>query len=281
MMRDMDVTSTVGAFLHLADLQSVEERIEAWTTEYEAGFPDIFATYYAGWGSPARREHAARSAPDLVAGLRDRERKALGLVTSAAQSLVADRLLDDLDFQVVLLVGGGSSNGWTAKAVDVETLYLALEVLPKSPFDTALVFYELIHLAHNRRAGIDVWPQTVVGSLFCEGLATAASRRLVPGLSDSGYLWFDEQHNEWVRECADRSARIRTMVHSELETTAEESMLNLFSARPGSSVPTRCGYWLGDSLVDAALAGGHSVDDLMRLTYDEASQLMKEGLLHT
>ena len=273
-MQNVQVTSTVDEFLRLANLRTAEERVEAWTEVYESAFPAAFATYYPSRGSPARREPAAREAPNLVASMAEREQRALELVVSAADSLTAQHALDDLDFQTVLLVGTSSANGWTARLSGVPTLFLALEMLPEPPFDGVLIHHELMHISHDQRARIDGWPESVAGSLFCEGLATAASRRLVTGLSDSAYLWFDDNHAPWVSECADQSKRIRAMARSELDSTTDAIVATLFSARPSSPLPTRCGYWLGDQLFHAALQSGHSLDHLARLTYDEACEFL-------
>jgi len=78
-------------------------------------------------------------------------------------------------------------------------------LLGDPPYDGIVISHEALHLAHMHH-GAATWPDDIGACLIQEGVATAASRELRPGLSDSAYLWTDDQYDRWVRECREASA---------------------------------------------------------------------------
>jgi hypothetical protein len=270
----VQITSTVEAYLELAAIADPERRVAAWPERYEAAFPEVFATYYSSWGSAAGREQAARSAPELAATIRAREARARELVAAIAASFVAAGLLDSPDLSVVLLVGTGGSNGWVTPYAGRETLFLALERLGEAPYDELLVVHEALHVAHEAAAGIEGWPETVAAGLFMEGFAVAVSRRLRPGHPDSAYLWFDDDHADWVAECEREYDELRAQVLSALDSADDDTVAHLFTTRPGSTLPPRAGYWLGDRMLGDLLGSGRTPAALAGLSYELARRLL-------
>jgi hypothetical protein len=127
---------------------------------------------------------------------------------------------------------------------------VALELLGDPPYDGTLVSHEALHVAHMHHGAETAWPEDIGASLVQEGIATAASRLLHPGLSDSAYLWTDEQHGPWVRECRDSESALTAFVLDEMATPVEAPHVKgLFAPDcQAPALPTRSGYWLGDVL---------------------------------
>jgi len=130
-----------------------------------------------------------------------------------------------------------------------QSLFLALEFLGGPPFDGVLVSNGTLHLAHNQH-GAAGWPEDVGALLIQEGLAIAVSRELHPGLSASGYLWTDDQHDSRVRQCSRSRRAVTSMVLEEITTSADEpNVRGLFAAdSQARTLPSRSGYcWETDS----------------------------------
>lgn len=269
--------STVPEYLQLLEVPEGEPRRAAWVDDYEAAHPAVFATYYRSWGNPDGRAAAADAVSQLAKVIPQREARARSLVERAGQDLVEIGVLDHPEIPVVLLVGGHTSNGWVADLEGVSSLFLALELLGEPPVDDVLVVHEAAHFGHLARSAA-WWPDTVAETLFSEGLAVALSRRLRPGLDDTAYLWFDDIHEAWVGECRSREDEIREIVLDGLERTDSDLVAQLFSAKPGSPLPTRCGYWLGDLLLGTLLNGGATPLELVDLTYPEALAVVRAAL---
>ncbi|MGC4110399.1 MAG: hypothetical protein QM747_08260 [Nocardioides sp.] len=263
----MRVTSTVPGYVALADIPP-DRRESAWTDVYEAAYPEIFATYHSGWGKHERCLAAAVDVPSEAPRILAVEARARALLEETERSFRADGLLSD-DLDVVLLVGGHTSNGWITELDETVTLFLALEFLGDPPYDGVLASHEAFHVAHSRH-GADGWPEDGAASLFQEGIATAISRQLHPGLDDSAYLWFDDRHDDWVRECAASERAIVRRALDHLGTSYDEKVCRaLFTTQDDEhELPPRAGYWLGDLLVRRLLAE-HPSSEL--LTWDHAT----------
>lgn len=245
----MRLTSTVPAYLALAEIEDDAAREAAWSEMYEAAHPEVFAIYYSAWGLPARRAGASLDVPRLAPAMPAVEERARGLALEAEAFFTDQGLLDD-ELDVVLLVGAHTSDGWVTELDGRDTLFLALEFLGDPPYDAMLLSHEAFHVAHARR-GARGWPETCASSLFMEGLAVAVTRDLHPGLSDSSYLWFDDSHGAWVEECAALSGRIAARALAELDTSYDALVVRaLFTIQDAEKeLPPRAGYWLGDQVV--------------------------------
>jgi hypothetical protein len=98
-------------------------------------------------------------------------------------------------------------------------MFVALELLGDPPYDGMLFAHEAVHLAHIHHGAAN-WPDDVASHLIQEGVATAASRELHLAQSDSGYLWNDDQHDSWVRQCREAERALITIVLEEMTTPA-------------------------------------------------------------
>lgn len=244
----MRVSSTVPGYVALAEVPD-SRRETAWTETYEAAYPEIFQTYHSAWGRHERCLAAAADVPRLAPQMAELEARARDLIDLSERSFRADGLLDD-DLDIVLLVGGRTSNGWVTELGDTVSLFLALEFLGEPPYDGVLVSHEAFHVAHSRH-GAATWPEDCAASLFQEGIAVAISREIHPGLEESAYLWFDDAHTEWVAACEGAEAAIVRRAQEQLGTSYEEIAVRaLFTIQEDEKdLPPRAGYWLGDRLV--------------------------------
>lgn len=258
--------STTDAYLRLLEVPAGPQRQAAWAEAYEAAHPDVFDVYYDGRGDPARRHDAADAVEELAPSIPEREERAANLVRFTASSMQQRGWLDRAELRTVLMVGSGTSNGWVAHHEGEPTLFLALESLPAPPFDTVLVAHEAAHVAHALGSAMTTWPTTVQGMTFVEGVAVAASRELCPGLSESAYLWFDEDHAAWVQECQEAATVIEALAASAWTSDDDAVRGRLFQGgSEPATVPSRAGYWLADRQAERALMTA-SLADLLTWT---------------
>ncbi|MGC1283153.1 MAG: hypothetical protein WA895_09495 [Streptosporangiaceae bacterium] len=272
----MRLTSTVAEYQALASIEDYADRLKAWTTDYEAAHRDVFDVYYRSYSDPRRRTAAVADVSRISPLVREREARAQALARQTEQDFRAQGLLDELD--VVLLVGNHTANGWIAEFHGRQSLFVALELLGDPPYDAIVISHEALHLAHMHH-GAATWPDDVGGCLIQEGVATAASRDLHPGFPDSGYLWTDDRHDLWVRECRDAETALTAVVLHEMATPAEAPHVRgLFAPDcQASGLPPRSGYWLADLLAQHWLSQ-HSLRDVLLWEHTEATDRASNDL---
>src|SRR3954453_7126342 len=270
-------TSTVDPYLGLAAIDDDRRQRAAWTETYEAAYRGIFETYYRAWGLRERSLAAAGDVPRLAPTMREVEQQARTLVRHTERAFRAAGLLDD-DLDVVLMVGGHTSNGWVTELDGREVLFLALEFLGDPPYDGVLVSHEAFHVAHSRH-GAGQGPEDGASALFQEGVATAISREIHPGLADSAYLWFDDAHAGWVRDCETAEIAIVRRALEHLDTSYDELVVRaLFTTREEErELPPRAGYWLGDRVVRVLLAR-HPSSELLEWEHTTQRAALAEAL---
>jgi hypothetical protein len=270
------VTSTVPGYVALGDVPG-HLREAAWTDVYESAYPEIFETYHSGWGKHERCLAAAADVPAEAPRISAVESRARDLVEQSERSFRTDGLLTE-DLDVVLMVGGHTSNGWVAELGETVTLFLALEFLGEPPYDGVLVSHEAFHVAHSRH-GADAWPEDGAASLFQEGIAVAISRETHPGLDDSAYLWFDDAHTDWVADCAAAETAVVRRALEHLATPYDDlSCRALFTIQDDErDLPPRAGYWLGDRLV-RRLLDTHPTSTLLRWDHATATTALAAEL---
>lgn len=268
----MEILSTANAWQTLARISDADERETAWSDDYEAGFPTVFDVYYSAWGDRGRRRDAALQAPELVTRIRAAESRAQALLRQAEGDLRDRGLLSEDDLYAVLLVGVHTSNGWVVEHAGQRTLFLALEFLGLPPHDDLLVVHELTHIA-QAQLSVATHARTYPASLavMVEGVATATTRVLRPGLTDSEYLWMDDDHHQWVDRCRTNAPRIAATLLEHLDTPDHaDAVAPLFRNLSDRHIPARSGYWAGDQIAQGLLHQGHTLLDLAGINPETA-----------
>ena len=267
----MEIISTVEAWREMAELPNADDRAAAWVTNYEATFPSVFEVYYSAWGSPAQRGDAASQAPILIDQILAAEGRARHLVAHAENDFREAGLLQE-ELCVVMLVGAHTSNGWVAEHKGQRSLFLALEYLGTPSFDDLLVVHELSHVVQAQlspAAGARTYASSL--AVMVEGAATATSRVLRPGHTDSAYLWMDDDHQEWLNNCDASAAAIASLLLRHADTPDDDgAVAPLFRNRPGHGIPARAGYWAGERIARAMLQDGTDLRDLLSMKPPEA-----------
>ncbi|MGH3428353.1 MAG: hypothetical protein ACRDQZ_12430, partial [Mycobacteriales bacterium] len=238
---------------------------------YESRWPKVLSSYYrTGHGTPEHREDAAQQ---LLPGWR--AWKAAGVRAHQLVSEASVRFGRDLglvaELPYVVMVGVGDSNGWVTPFEGRSTLFLAVELLPGMPYDEILVLHELGHVAHQAQASIDDDESSVADVLLQEGLATALSARLRPGLEPDEYLWFGRPDgvSRWRQACYEAWDHCVAQLTDVADSREDADLRRFFSGGVGSStdgVPGRAGY----------LLGALGVEYLLRTV--PAEQLLREPL---
>ena len=114
---------------------------------------------------------------------------------------------------------------------------IALESLPAPPLDAVLVLHEAVRYAQLKLAAPD-WPEHVGARLHQEGIATALTRQLRPGLTDSAYLWFDDAHQQWAQTCTQQEHEILRRLQANFDNRDPRIADEFFGNRP-TTLPTR------------------------------------------
>lgn len=272
----MRLISTVADYQKLATIEDEASRLQAWTAQYEAAHRDVFDVYYRFYSDPRGRDAAAADVPRISPLVGEWESRAETLARQTEQEFRAQGLLDELN--VVLLVGNHTANGWIEEFHGRQTMFVALEFLGVPPYDGMLFSHEALHLAHMRHGAAN-WPEDVASHLVQEGIATAASRERHPGLSDSAYLWNDDRHDWWVRDCRAAQRALATLVLDQMATPVEAAHVKgLFAPDcQAGTLPARSGYWLGDRLAQHWLSK-HGLRDVLGWNHAEASDRASDDL---
>ncbi|QKE85150.1 hypothetical protein [Arthrobacter sp. NEB 688] len=199
------------------------------------------------------------------------EERARQLLAQAEQEFRDYDLLDD-ELHAVLMVGTHTSNGWVAELNGRRTLFLALEYLGEPPCDDLLVVHELSHVVQGQRSPA-ARASTYASSraVMLEGAATATSRVLRTGRSDSAYLWMDEHHQAWVHDCHGSSRMLarHLMQHHDVPDD-HDVVAPHFRNQTREGIPPRSGYWVGDQIAQGILEQGTDIGSLLSITPEQA-----------
>lgn len=267
----MEIVSTVGAWQEVARMPDADDRVAAWITSYESRFASIFDVYYSAWGTPSRRREAALQAPVLLDQIMAAEDRARYLLARAENDFRERGLLDG-ELHAVLMVGAHTSNGWVAEHNGRRSLFLALEYLGVAPHDDLLVVHELSHVVQAQLSpatGARTYESSL--AVMVEGAATATSRVLRPGHTDSAYLWMDEHHASWLDDCKASASAIASLLLRHGDTPDnDEAVALLFRNRATPGIPARSGYWAGEQIARTMLQDGYGLHDLLSVCPDEA-----------
>jgi hypothetical protein len=269
-----DLVTPFLAFADRARASPPPDLAAAWQAEIVEPYRHLFDAI-TDWVPPERADTVLPGLVRLAASWRDALAVAVA-AASEAERILAGAVEVGETIPVTVLVGLGAANGWAAPVDGVPRLFLAVERLPPAPYDVVLALHELVHLLHLR-SGARSWPQDRVdATLFSEGLATYVTMSLLPDISTSGHLWWDDDHGLWADRCAELEPTLRKGLLNSLGTT---DCRPWFSAapQPSAELPVRAGYWLGARLI-GELARTTSLRDLLDCDLTDATRDLRQLL---
>lgn len=205
-------------------------------------------------------------------------------VTDGLNQKVLEKFGRELDIDVVLYLGLGSSAGWVTNINGIDTVLLGIEKILELNWHTVDALYGLIYheLGHTYQAQFGILEQysddnkkNFVWQLFTEGIAMYFEQALV-----GDFNYFHGDMNGWKPWCDDHFTQILADfdLDSLTMTRMDQRYFGDWSDYHGRS---DVGYYLGSRFVQY-LAAAHKFDDLIRLNtnaiYDLYTDFVKENL---
>jgi hypothetical protein len=254
----MQIKNTVPDFIDLFRNELTELKV-ADLAKYYGLHPEIFEEYFT-YHCPKTEERLSNAIlkyPNVIENIQMISRILPGIIEE-----VCDRyreifgFKEDLKFN--LLVGGFGSNAFVERKI-VGEVYFAVEKLSPDPDHLrVIVAHEIGHVFHNvvsNEKGMDWskvdWTNGIM-SLYREGVATYASKRIVPGQTESVYYSYDNDGESWYEFYCQNKETVKSKF---LEDCREgwdfEKEREWFRLSGGSYFGfNRLGYFLGTSFVE-------------------------------
>lgn len=165
---------------------------------------------------------------------------------------------------VIYFVGGFENNAFVAP-YDGDTLALCLPI--ENGDSDIILAHELTHVVHARTAHLTAeWERTIASTILQEGLATQASKYIVPGQADEFYI---ESKKGWLQSCYKRKLEIITGIIPFLNESSYE-IVTKFTIGNGTTNHEREAYFVGWEIVQSLLDQG--------LTFKELAHIKEEDL---
>ena len=289
MIRISDLTQSFFTFWKAAQDKEQAEQLRLWQELYESKHREVFQVYFSPpyWG---QRENL----PEALKRYEE-DNKRIRKIADAVEELVSkivpkvltafDTREDEVEIDVIIFVGTYGVDGFCFPVADRWTIFLALERL--SYYGDAirpLVAHELSHGFYFELGGkAHPAPFTkimkdpsfffrVAPGLFMEGLAVAASKRIVPGLEERTYLLYTPKQWEW---CQENRATLMALVLNELENQDQEAYFKFFTTgKPAEELPyPRAGYYIGYLAIEQLL-NQHSLRELAEVEPEDYPQMI-------
>lgn len=293
MIRIRDLTQSFFTFWKAAQGKEQAEQLKLWQKLYESKHRETFEVYFSPpyWGQRENLPDALKRYED------DSERicKTAGEMEKLVSKVVSkglkafDARENEVTIDVVIFVGTYGADGFCFPVAGRSMIFLALERL--SHYGDAirpLVAHELSHGLHSelgRRAHPAPFTKImkdpfslfrVASGLFMEGLAVAASKRIVPGLEERTYLLYTSEQWAW---CQENRARLMALFFSELGDQNQEAYFKFFATgeRKDELPYPRTGYYIGYLAIEQLLEQ-HSLRDLAEADPGEYTRMVGVAL---
>ncbi|HEV2812889.1 MAG TPA: hypothetical protein VGW10_06510 [Solirubrobacteraceae bacterium] len=230
------------------------EQVALWEEHYVARHRSLF-DHYLGWFAVGGTvEEALPRYPAVVGELEDRF-AALEVERSARE--VGELFGVDRDERAIAFVGVFSANAWMDAFEGEPTVFFALEADPARSWHRATAVHELAHLAHERARG-SAWDDETPGlTLMQEGVAIAATRRLVPDAGEALHFTVDD-FAAYEAACRPAWPDAARKLLACLDRPDARMLQRFFWpdwGREERDVPERIGYFAADRVVQALLDG--------------------------
>ncbi|WP_243299475.1 DUF2268 domain-containing putative Zn-dependent protease [Bacillus litorisediminis] len=198
------------------------------------------------------------------------EEKIKFVLTKVKQALDYNQ---SIDLVILHFVGGFEGNCFTAP-YDEHRKVICIPIEVEIP--EVILAHELTHVVHGIKAKQSSgWERTIGSLILEEGIATQASKLLVPGLQDKDYI---EHRAGWFEKCNQKRKDILTGIKPYLFESKSE-FLYKFTFEKGTTGIEREGYYAGWELVDYALKKGATLGALAEIE-EENIPVYIEQLLH-
>jgi len=296
MIRITDITQSFFTFWKAAQDKEQAEQVRLWQDLYESKHQEVFGVYFSPpyWGQREYLPEALKRYKDDNDAIRKTAEEMDEVVSKSFQSALTafDVREGEVEIDVVIFVGTYGADGFCLPVAGRWTVFLALERL--SHYGDAirpLVAHELSHgfyfelgaKAHSAFfAKIMKDPSSffrVAPGLFMEGLAVAASKRIVPGLDERTYLLYAPEQWEW---CQENRATLMRLVLDELGNQDQEAYFRFFTAGEATeNLPyPRAGYYIGYLAIEQLLQQ-HSLRKLSEVGPEHYRQMIGAALRQT
>lgn len=197
-----------------------------------------------------------------IASIRERLNTSLEVVIKTFKENGMDHL-DDMTFDVYVLVGNGSTNA-IVTSFNQGSLFLFLELLPEGEYFDMLLAHELFHIIQRQSISGRYDDVLLVDLLFSEGIACSASKLIKPGYDSSAYIECRQ-----VNETPERWQFIkdnRSKILNDLEKNEQETFSNYLSY--GAFPMHRMGYDIGFYTVQEMLKT-RRLNELLSMSVNE------------
>ena len=284
------------SFWETARGKGQEGWLALWQELYESKHPEVFRIYFSApyWG---RRENLAEALQRYAEDIDKIKKTAKGigeLISETVEKTLAVFAAGEaeVDMDVFTFIGVYGADGFSFPMEGRTAVFFALECLAEYEPERikALIAHELSHGLHmelGRRANPEAFGQVmenleefiswIAGNLFMEGLAVAASKRIVPGLDERTYLFYSQEQWDW---CRANEQRLIRMILKELDNKNQDAFYKFFATwKPTEDLPyQRTGYYVGYLAIERLLAR-YSLRELAELGPAELPKLIREALI--
>ncbi|TMW72854.1 DUF2268 domain-containing putative Zn-dependent protease [Alteribacter natronophilus] len=163
---------------------------------------------------------------------------------------------EQVSFTVIYFAGGFEGNAFAAQ-LDENRMALCLPV--ENGTDRVTLVHELTHIVHSHTAGLSgEWERTIGTTVIQEGLATHASRVLVPGQNEEDYV---ELEPGWLNSCRENRSAILNGIVPCLHDASGETVTR-FTFGKGTTGHAREAYFAGWEVVFYLLEQGKSLAEV-------------------
>lgn len=254
----MNLTNAVPEFLELYEANSGELTLSKLQSYFEK-YPDIFGEYFT-YHCPRTEERLSQALQKYV-DVMNNISKVNSRMPVTLKNVLKD-YEDIFDFkeelQFNLFVGAFGSNAFVERKLVGDIYFAAEKLSPEKDHLRVIAAHEIGHIFHNwlsDKKGMDwksvKWEHGLT-TLYREGIATYASKRITPTLHESIYYTYDNDGDSWLTFYRENKQAIKEAFLEDAEQgwdmKKEKEWFRLFGGNYFGY--NRLGYFLGTSFVE-------------------------------
>lgn len=271
------VDSFVNFWENVQDKEIIEQK-NLWESDFRNKHKDIFDIYFTNWGSMELLENSLNKYPTSIERIKTNANyinTEINVLNKKLENLFGE---DDLEMNLVIMVGLYSSNGWVTNYNGVETVFIAAEFFDNLDYIAILIVHELAHAYYYNKSKMTKQDQNIAVSMFDEGFATFVSEKIFDGLSENEYLWFGNEYLELWNDFNNNEAKVLNFIKNKLNSKDSKTYSLLFSMQANSyGMPCRSGYGIGYRFVKR-LSEKYPLSQMLEWNNKEISNKMEKTL---